>query len=509
MTALAAAPAAWPAAVPAEVRADAPADLSVTLYRAPYRSPGSLDLDRLGGFALVSEIRTVRLPAGESRLRFEGVADGIEPASAIVTGLDGVVLEKNRDAALLSPRALIDAAAGKPVQLLRADAKTGEPERLPGRILSDADGGVVFETAQGIEALRCSGLSESFSFAGIGALSAHPVLSVLVQSPHPVSRQVTLSYLARGFDWTADYTATLSADGKSMDLGAWVTLANGNGVGFPAAHTQVVAGRVNREGADVRPLDAGGPILARCWPRGSTSDTPVLLQLTGALSRSETARAAIMPMAMLAAPAADAQHVAQEQLGDLKLYRVPEPTTVASRQSKQVRLMDRHEIPVEVIYVAELDSGAASVAVAAGRRLRTRNTAAHHLGLALPSGSVAVFASHDGMRLLERESAIQDLAVGEELELDAGASPDVRLSATSETADADRRANRVEIRNARPGAIRFELRLRLPDGARLIHADHAAVTENGRPLFRLDVPAAATVTLRYEVEPAPALKNPR
>ena len=71
---------------------------------------------------------------------------------------------------------------------------------------------------------------------------------------------MTLSYLAHGFDWAADYTATLSADGKTMDLGAWVTLANGNGVGFPAARTQVVAGRVNRErrrvgAARCRPAD--------------------------------------------------------------------------------------------------------------------------------------------------------------------------------------------------------------------------------------------------------------
>ena len=154
----------------AEVRAEDPADLSVTVYRAPYRSSGSIDLDRLEGFALISETRSVQLPAGMSRLRFEGVADGIEPASAIVTGLDEVI-EKNRDAALLSPSALMAAAVGKSVVLLRTNPKTGKLERLPGTILSDADGGVVFQTSQGIEALRCSGLAESFSFSSGRAIS--------------------------------------------------------------------------------------------------------------------------------------------------------------------------------------------------------------------------------------------------------------------------------------------------------------------------------------------------
>ena len=43
---------------------------------------------------------------------------------------------------------------------------------------------------------------------------------------------------------------------------------------FPTAHTQVVAGRVNRESGEVQPLDIGAAILAQCWPRGSTSDQP-------------------------------------------------------------------------------------------------------------------------------------------------------------------------------------------------------------------------------------------
>src|SRR5579859_1063605 len=70
-----------------EVIADPAEDLSVTVYRAPARGEGAFDLDDLEGFALIRETRTVRIPAGESRIRFEGVADGIEPVSAIITGL--------------------------------------------------------------------------------------------------------------------------------------------------------------------------------------------------------------------------------------------------------------------------------------------------------------------------------------------------------------------------------------------------------------------------------------
>ena len=61
-----------------DISASAVSDVSVTVYRAPYGQPEALNLDSLDGFALVSETRTVSIPAGESRIRFEGVADGID-----------------------------------------------------------------------------------------------------------------------------------------------------------------------------------------------------------------------------------------------------------------------------------------------------------------------------------------------------------------------------------------------------------------------------------------------
>jgi hypothetical protein len=498
---------------PADVAAEAPSALSVTVYRAPYRASGSIDLDRLEGFALVSETRVVRLPAGESRLRFEGVADGIEPASAIVTGLGDGVLEKNRDAALLSPSTLVAAALGRPVELIRTNPKTGKVERRDATILAGGDGGsgagsdgVVMKTADGIEALRCSGLPETFSFENAAGLASRPTLSVRVRTAAPLSAQVTLSYLARGFDWAADYTATLAADGKHMDLGAWVTLANGNGVGFPQAHTQVVAGRVNREQATVEPIDLGGPIVATCWPRGSTSDTPEIVQVKKAMPFGVALEVMAGRMAAPAAATAlqevavDAQRVMQEQLGDLKLYRVPETTTVASRQSKQVRLLDRSAIPIETFYGAELSTANPVGPQPASRLLRTKNNAANHLGLPLPSGRVAVFLQHGGERLLAHESDVRDLAIDEEVEIEMGEAPDVQVTATRD-ADSSRDAGsyRVDIANARPEAIQFELTLNFHDAP--VHvgkADRPLATKNGHPIFRLSVPANSTLTMHYQ-----------
>ena len=507
-----------------EVPAGAPTELAVTVYRAPHRESGSIDLDSLAGFALVTETRLVHLPSGVSRIRFEGVADGIEPASALVTGLTGAVIEKNRDARLLSPSALIAASVGKPVELLRTNRKTGKTEHLAGTILSDAGGGVVFKPEQGIEALRCSGMPETFSFEPIAALSARPTLSVEVRAASAVTEQLTLTYLARGFDWAANYTADLSADGRHLNLGAWVTLANSNGVGFPAAHTQVVAGKLNRESGEVEAIDFGGwPIMAQCWPRGSTSDQPMLLLRGEAGDRMfKKSVNAPMPAAMSAMRemvVVTAQKVEQEQLGDLKLYRVPERTTLASRQSKQVRLMDQLAIPVATLYQAQFIEGTPSNEPAQ-RLLRTKNTRENHLGLPLPSGSMAIFSERDGERLLQHEAGIRDTAVDEEVEIDLGNSPDVQVSFNRQETrvESDKatqlplvpgitlrsvKVNDVQqavIANARETDIQFELKVPLAEGARIVRADHPLGTKNGRPIFRFKVPANETVTVRFQTQ---------
>jgi hypothetical protein len=486
-----------------------------------------MELDSLDGFAFIRETRTVHIPAGRSRVRFEGVADGIEPASALVTGLPDGLIEKDRDAALLSPSSLLAATVGKSVTLVRSNAKTGRTERVPGTVVSDGEG-VVFQTAAGVEALRCSGLPETFTFTSRTGLSSTPTLSVLIQAAHPVTKTVTLSYLARGFDWSATYTATLSPDGTAINLGAWLTLANANGTGFPDAHTQVVAGRVNRESGAVDPIEPGEPIIARCWPQGNTSsgvEQPALLSVRPLGFEQRFLRVQDVPIAM-SAPLQETivtarRKVEQEQLGDLKLYRVPERTTVASRQSKQVRLLDRRSVPVRLIYSFEVfgELSENGNPQPASQLLLTKNTLANHLGLPLPSGSLAVFGPGPAGPLLLNETKVDDTAIAEDVEMDVGTSHDVQVIATVETISVgpDREkmiptlpgvvlrhvevdaVRSVEVTNARESAVQFELRLSLDPGTQLIRADHQVWRRrNGQRVFRFSVPAHQTVTVRYQ-----------
>jgi len=247
-----------PAALDARsvVTSPAPERVAVTVYRNPDRVVEQLNLQWLGGYALVSETRRVRLPAGESELRFEGVTSGIVPQSAIVTGLGEAVIEKNRDARLLSPGALLDASLGERLHLRRTSKATGKTREQDAIVRATSDG-IVLQTRDGVEALRCTGLPETVLADEVPVgLSAKPTLSVRVRSPNPIERTVTLSYISNNFDWQADYVAELAPTGDRISLFAWMTLANGDQTALEDAQTQAVAGKLNRQRVWVDPGEA-------------------------------------------------------------------------------------------------------------------------------------------------------------------------------------------------------------------------------------------------------------
>jgi hypothetical protein len=504
-------------AVPAQQRvvSAAPDAVSVTVYRNPDRSSDdSMDLGWLGGYALVTETRTIDLPAGDSDIRFEGVADTLLPASVIVSGLPRQPAEKNYDARLLSPGALVDAHLGRQVHVRRTNRRTGKVTETEA-IIRSGPNGIVLQTPAGIEALSCTGLPETLIYNEVPeGLSDKPTLSIRAAAAEPTRATVRLSYLAAQFDWQANYVAQLASDGRTLDLFAWLTLANGNDASFPSAQTQAIGGEPNREGdADEGAVQEVSPqIQLECWPAGRTSDVnlippppappaPPMAEMD--VSNIVVTGSRVEEMKVMSAPAMVAQ---QEELGDLKLYRIPEPVTVAANAQKQVALLVKDHVPYERIYSVSLTANneveePEPVAI----KLRMKNLKARGLGLPLPSGSVAVFEPVDDRPMLAGEPKLADTAVGEDVELEIGESPDVTF--TQAAIDADRRDRgerpvryRVELANARPSPAVVEVEFRVYGDRRLVRPSHRLGVKNGRSFWRAVVPANGRASLAYSVE---------
>ena len=488
------------------VPSPAPDAVSVTIYRAPDRdAKQAMNLGWLEGYALVTETRTVDIPAGAATIRFEGVAGGMLPESALVTGLPAGVSEKNLDADLLSARNLYARAYGRPVILRRHRGKQGKGTVTEERavIRSAPDGAAIVQTKDGFEVANCGrGIKDALAYTEMPeGLSAKPTLSVRTQSASAQRATISLSYLAWGFDWQTNYVVQMNPKSGKADLTAWVTLASSDPTSFVNAGAAVVGGKLEREDARGYPAAQDGNLVLHCYLGGRPVPPPMVAPppppAPMAMGMMEAADIVVTSrraeMKMMAAPV----RVTEEGLGDLKLYRVPMPTTIASNAQKQVAMHVLAGVKFRIWHTANLSEGFDGNATI---KLRTRNRKEDGLGVALPGGPVAVFEPLGGEMLLAGQGGMRDYAVNEDVEVTLGTSPGVHIAvvATNET---DQRADyEATVTNANPWPISFEGSLTLRDGEKIETPSTRLPLKFGRPTWTTTIPANNTTTLRYRVK---------
>ncbi|MBV9884608.1 MAG: hypothetical protein JO276_16490, partial [Sphingomonadaceae bacterium] len=129
------------------------------------------------------------------------------------------------------------------------------------------------------------------------------------------------------------------------------------------------------------------------------------------------------------------------------------------------------------------------------RLLLTRNRTAEGLGLPLPGGRVALFGQAGGRRILLGQGALDDRAVGEEVEIGVGPATGVLASLTSPS---KHDTYLLTVTNDQSAPVRFEAELEVPQG-RSLQPQGRLSRRNGRPLWTVTVPANGTATLRYRL----------
>lgn len=508
------------------VMASAPTATSVTIYRAPDDTFGADRMaadENLAGYALISETREVDLPAGPAVVRFPGVAAGMLAESVVISGLPGGVREKNLDAQLLSPRHLYAGWFGRPVTLRRTDA-TGAVRSERAVIRSAPDGAAVVETAQGFETVQCGPFADALAYPGVPpGLFATPTLSVATDAPAPVHARLQIAYLAWDYDWRADYVMTITPDMRHARLQAWVTLASADVTSFPATHAAVVAGRPDFSETRDRgePDDTGeagdaGELVFHC--QASAPPAPIVappppIALAKPMAAMDIVVSAARQKAVVRAVAAEV-----ENLGDLKLYRLPLPTTVAARAQKQVALFEPRTVRLAVLHSAALDDlpddlpGDRDNTVAARLLVRTRNRTDMGLGLALPAGHVRVLTDRGNAvggvgaladtgphALVVGQADLADRAVGDRVELAMGETPQVQVNRREVSRGPHSRLLSVMVTNANRFAITFVGTFRQTPPDAISAPSQPLMLEEGHREWRVQVPAHGRATLRYRI----------
>jgi hypothetical protein len=398
----------------AEGPRDAPG-LEVTIYNA--------DL------ALVRDARQMDIGKGRQRLEFKDVSSDIRPET-VTLAADGVdIVEQNYDFDLLTPSKLMEKAVGQQIQIVRTNPGNGEQVTETATVLA-ANEGVVLKIGDRIEVLRDDGVPTRVIFDKVPEnLRARPTLSVTVDSDRMGARLATLSYLTTGLSWKADYVALFDDAAGKLDLQGWVTLTNSSGTSFVNADTKLVAGEVQLSGRQqgYQPPYNPSPGMVRGGTEGNTGPG--------------------------------------RALGDYYIYSLPERTTIAQNQTKQVSFLDANGVSARKVFewnAAELVTATQpSHAVTA---VDFTNSSGGGLGSGLPAGVVRIYERDAaGAPKFVGETEIGHTPQGSELSLKFGDAFDVTVqpTLTAETRVSSTRtryAMSYLIRNAKAAAVTVEVR---------------------------------------------------
>ena len=111
--------------------------------------------------------------------------------------------------------------------------------------------------------------------------------------------------------------------------------------------------------------------------------------------------------------------------------------------------------------------------------------------------------------MLVGETGLSDTAVGQDVEIYVGESPDIRAAQRmieeieDENDDWSRRRFEIEVTNASPHAAKIEVELPLYDQVRIERPSRKLGQRNGRRIWIVKVKARSRARLTYQVTPEP------
>ncbi len=307
---------------------------------------------------LVKDVRLIDLKPGVYELKFMDVAAKIDPTTvhikSLVDGSSLHVLEQNYEYDLLSPQKLLEKFVGQKIQLATINPET-KKEEIVEAILLSTQGGNIFQIGDKIHIghpgrILLSRIPEN--------LIPQPTLVWMLENKISKPQKVEASYLTSGINWKADYVAVLNQPDTLTDLTGWVTIDNRSGATYPNAFLKLVAGDIHRVQGEMK-MDYARPMAA--------------------------ARESAVPQ------------FKEESFFEYHLYTLDRRTTMKDNQTKQMTLLDAHQIPVKKLFIFTgspqyyyaMNQGTNKQKI--GVFLELENREKNNLGIPLPKGTIRVY----------------------------------------------------------------------------------------------------------------------
>jgi len=446
-------------------------------------------------FALVRQVRPLRLKEGENEVRIGGVTSLLEPESVVLRDRQDPkglrILEQRYSGETLSQASMLHRSEGKIVAFQTINPATGRKEVVSGKVIRSGSGRPGTEGEDGAPPIIEVDGKIQFSLPGEPLFDPpgpdallEPQLIWSLWSDRAGERSLELSYLTRGLGWQATYNAVIT--GTRFDLTGWITLTNSSRAEFRDARVKLMAGEVNR----AQPARARGMMM-------------------------ETATAL---------PPPPPPGVSERTLDEYHLYTLPRQVTIATDGVQQFELCRGGDVPVERLYVYD---GAERLVYAgwSPEMTRTRpdfgtesdtrvtsmleftNGKTSGLGMPLPAGTLKVYrADADGSREFIGESAIGHTAIDEKVRVSLGTAFDLtgerrqtnyRIDTTHQNAD---ESFEIKLRNHKkePVDVRVvEHLVRWPAWKMVDSSDPYQATDARTIEFRVKIPPEGEKVITY------------
>ena len=202
------------------------------------------------GYAVVRQERELSFKTGRNTVRFTDVAALIDPTTVAFESLTDAkgttVIEQNFQFDLVNTQRLLQKYIDRTISV--DQVRGNGVESFRGTLLS-MSGGLTLKADDGsIQILPHN--------AGVrlpelpGGLISRPTLVWDIAANRAGAHKTRVSYQTNGITWWADYNVTYeegaNANACKLDIGAWVSIVNQSGAGYPDAKLKLVAGDVQR-----------------------------------------------------------------------------------------------------------------------------------------------------------------------------------------------------------------------------------------------------------------------
>ena len=385
-------------------------------------------------FAVVKDVRILKLDGKAATVQFRDVAKLIDPTSVnfkSLTDPEGtVVIEQNYEFDLVSADKLLDKYIDKEISVI-----TKQGQKYTGTLMSFDAGQLVVRNDKGLYMVQRPDNVQNVEFGALPeGLLTRPTLvwKVATEKPGPHLSQVT--YQTQGLSWQADYSAVVNADDTGMDLSGWVTVTNRCGATFKDAHLKLMAG-------DVRRIQPVQPPMAMAAMDGAAKGR-------GGGGGFE-----------------------EKTFFEYHMYDLPRPTTVNDNQVKQIELLVAAGVPVLKRYVFEPQGrywhkryGSTGDEYKVNVYVEFKNSKEAKLGMPLPKGKIRVYKKDPASGDLEfvGEDEIDHTPKDEELKLYVGDAFDIvgAKTVTNRRQEARWRQEsvKIELRNHKEQDITVRIR---------------------------------------------------